>query len=329
MANFIVRRIFFIVFVLVLVSIISFLVIQLPPGDWLSAHVAAMRVQGALINENVIESLKQQYGLDQPPMVQYWKWVSGILTRGNFGFSFSYERPVFDLLAERLPITIALSLISIFITYLIAIPIGIYSATHQYSVGDYLVTLVGFIGISVPGFLLAILTMFFAYKYFGLSIGGLYSPNFIGEPMSWAKFKDILAHLPIPILIISLAGTASLIRILRGTLLDELQKPYVDTARAKGLSEKRLLYKYPVRIAINPLISTVGWLLPAIISGETIISIVLNLPTVGPLLYEALRAQDTYLAGSIVLILSFFTLIGTLVSDILLATVDPRIRIEE
>jgi peptide/nickel transport system permease protein len=328
MSTFILRRFVFIAIVMVLVSIISFIVIQLPPGDWLSSYVAAQRVQGMKINDDVIAGLERQYGLDRPPVGQYLHWAGGIL-RGDFGFSFSYQRPVTDLLWERLPLTIAISLMTIFVTYAIAIPIGIYSATHQYSVADYAFTFLGFVGISIPGFLLALLVMFFAYKYFGLSIGGLTSPEFIGQPMSWAKFVDTLKHLPIPILIISLSGTAGLIRVLRGTLLDELNKPYVDTARAKGLSERKLLFKYPVRIAINPLISTIGWLLPAVISGETIVSIVLNMPTVGPLLYEALRAQDTYLAGSIVMMLSFFTLIGTLLSDILLAIVDPRIRIEE
>jgi peptide/nickel transport system permease protein len=328
MTQFIIRRFIFIAIVMVLVSIVSFIIIQLPPGDWLSAYLAALRTQGATVNEDVIAGLKQQYGLDLPPALQYLKWAGGLL-RGDFGFSFSYGRPVADLLAERLPLTLGISFLTVLLTYAIAIPIGIYSATHQYSFLDHVFTFLGFIGLSMPGFLLALILMFFAYRYFGLSIGGLYSPQYIGAPMSWAKFGDMLLHLPIPILIISLSGTAGLIRVLRGTLLDELRKPYVDTARAKGLSERTLLYRYPVRIAVNPILSTVGWLLPAVFSGETIVAIVLNLPTVGPLLYEALRAQDTYLAGSIVMILAFFTLLGTLISDILLAIVDPRIRIEE
>lgn len=328
MTQYILRRFIFIAIVMALVSIVSFIIIQLPPGDWLSAYVAALRVQGAEINDDVIAGLKQQYGLDQPPIQQYLTWVSG-LPRGDFGFSFSYSRPVSDLIAERLPMTLVISLLTVVVTYLIAIPIGIYSATHQYSPLDYVFTFLGFIGLSMPGFLLALILMFVAYRYFGLSIGGLNSPEFLGAPMSWAKFVDTLLRLPIPVLIISLAGTTGLIRVLRGTLLDELRKPYVDTARAKGLKERVLLYRYPVRIAINPIISTIGWLLPAVFSGETIVSIVLGLPTMGPLLYEALRAQDTYLAGSIVMILSFFVLIGTLISDILLAIVDPRIRIEE
>ena len=281
-----------------------------------------------LVNEEIIEGLKQQYGLEQPPVRQYFTWV-GNLVEGDFGYSFSYSRPVDDLIVERLPATLGISLLTILVTYLIAIPIGIYSATHQYSIADYIFTFVGFIGLSVPSFLLALILMFAGYKYFDLSVGGLYSPKYIGEPWDWDKVVDMLAHLPIPVLIIGLAGTTGLIRVLRGTLLDEIHRPYVDTARAKGLKERVLLYRYPVRIAINPLVSTIGWLLPAMFSGQVIVSIVLNLPTVGPLLYEALRAQDTYLAGSIVMILSLFTLIGTLISDILLALIDPRIRIEE
>jgi len=328
MLNFIVRRFAFIAILLALVSIISFIIIQLPPGDWLSAYVTALRVQGAQINQDVIDGLKQQYGLDQPPVGQYVTWMTGIM-HGDFGFSFSYGRPVGSLIAERLPATLGISLLTIVITYLIAIPIGIYSATHQYSKLDYTFTFFGFIGLSMPGFLLALVLMFFAYKYFGLSVGGLYSPEYMGAPWSWNKFVDMLAHLPIPVLIISLSGTAGIMRVLRGSLLDEIRKPYVDTARAKGLNERAVLFRYPVRIALNPILSTIGWLLPAVFSGQIIVSIVLNLPTVGPLLYESLRGQDTYLAGSIVMILSFFTLIGTLISDILLAIVDPRIRIEE
>lgn len=313
---------------LVLVSIISFIIIQLPPGDWLSAYVTRLRVQGAMVNEEIIEGLKQQYGLDQPLVLQYFTWMRGLL-EGDWGYSFSYSRPVADLIMERMPATLGISLLTVLVSYLIAIPIGIYSAIHQYSAADYAFSFLGFVGLSVPGFLLALILMFFGYKYLNLSVGGLYSPKYIGEPWTWDKFVDMLYHLPIPVLIIGLSGTAGLIRVLRGTLLDEIHRPYVDTARAKGLKERVLLYRYPVRIAINPLLSTVGWLLPAMFSGHVVVSIVLNLPTVGPLLYEALRGQDTYLAGSIVMILSFLTLIGTLLSDILLAIADPRIRIEE
>ncbi len=311
-----------------LVSIVTFVIIQLPPGDWLSSYVSILRSQGAVVNDATIEGLKMQYGLDQPAIQQYFTWVRGLL-HGDLGFSFSYSRPVLEIILERLPSTLILSLMTMHITYLIAIPVGIYSATHQYSPLDYIVTFLGFIGLSLPGFLLALILMFLAYRYFGLSVGGLFSSRFMGEAWTWEKFVDMLGHLPIPVLIISLSGTAGLIRVLRGSLLDEIRKPYVDTARAKGLKESALLMRYPVRIAINPLISTIGWLLPAVFSGATIISIVMNLPTVGPLLYDALRAQDTYLAGSIVMILALLTLIGTLISDILLAIVDPRIRIEE
>ncbi len=328
MTQFILRRLVFIAIVLVLVSIVTFVIIQLPPGDWLSSYVSILRSQGAVVNDATIEGLKMQYGLDQPAIQQYFTWVRGLL-HGDLGFSFSYSRPVLEIILERLPSTLILSLMTMLITYLIAIPVGIYSATHQYSPLDYIVTFLGFIGLSLPGFLLALILMFLAYRYFGLSVGGLFSSRFMGEAWTWEKFVDMLGHLPIPVLIISLSGTAGLIRVLRGSLLDEIRKPYVDTARAKGLKESALLMRYPVRIAINPLISTIGWLLPAVFSGATIISIVMNLPTVGPLLYDALRAQDTYLAGSIVMILALLTLIGTLISDILLAIVDPRIRIEE
>ncbi len=328
MTQFLLRRLVFIAIVLVLVSIVTFVIIQLPPGDWLSSYVSILRSQGAVVNDATIEGLKMQYGLDQPAIQQYFTWVRGLL-HGDLGFSFSYSRPVLEIILERLPSTLILSLMTMLITYLIAIPVGIYSATHQYSPLDYVVTFLGFIGLSLPGFLLALILMFLAYRYFGLSVGGLFSSRFMGEAWTWEKFVDMLGHLPIPVLIISLSGTAGLIRVLRGSLLDEIRKPYVDTARAKGLKESALLMRYPVRIAINPLISTIGWLLPAVFSGATIISIVMNLPTVGPLLYDALRAQDTYLAGSIVMILALLTLIGTLISDILLAIVDPRIRIEE
>lgn len=313
---------------LVLISIVTFVVIQLPPGDWLSAYITRLRVQGATINEEVIAGLEARYGLNQPPVQQYLTWASGLL-QGDLGYSFSYSRPVGELIMERLPTTLAISAMAILVSYLIAIPAGIYSATHQYSPGDYAVSFLGFIGLSVPGFLLALLLMYIGYKYFGLSIGGLNSPEYIGEPMSLDKLVDTLKHLPVPVLIISLAGTAGLIRVLRGTLLDEIRKPYVDAARAKGLTERKLLYRYPVRIAINPLISTAGWLLVALFSGQVVVDIVLNMPTIGPLLYESLRAQDTYLAGSIVMILSFLTVLGTLISDIILGVVDPRIRIEE
>ena len=325
--SYLVRRILFMVLVLFLVSVTSFIIIRLPPGDWLSSYVMQLRVQGADINDSQIQSLKAMYGLDKPGVVQYFKWITGIFS-GDFGRSFQYNKPVLDLLKERLPLTLILSLMTIILTYLLAIPIGIFSATHQYSAFDYTFTFLGFIGLSIPAFLLALLLSFLAYRFFGLSIGGLFSAKYLGEPMSWAKFVDMLGHLPIPLLVISFAGTAGIIRVMRGCLLDELKKQYVETGRAKGLSETRLLLKYPVRMAMNPIISTIGWLLPAVFSGETVVAIVLGLPTTGPLLYEALRSQDTYLAGSIILMLSALTVVGTFLSDVLLAVSDPRIRME-
>jgi peptide/nickel transport system permease protein len=328
MTTYLLRRLSYGAILVALISVTSFIIIQLPPGDWLSAYVMSLRVQGAQINEATIEGLKRQYGLDQPPVQQYLTWMTGVF-RGDFGFSFSYRRPVADLIAERLPVTLLISLLTIAVSYAIAIPIGILSATKQYSFIDYLATFIGFIGLSIPSFLVALLLMFFAYRFFGLSVGGLSSPEYIGEPMSWGKFLDILAHLPVPILVIGLSGTAPLIRILRGSLLDELKKPYVETARAKGVSERRLLLRYPVRLALNPIISTAGWLIPAVFSGQIIVSIVLGIPDMGPLLYDALKSQDTYLAGSIILILSALTVLGTFISDILLALSDPRIQIEK
>jgi peptide/nickel transport system permease protein len=328
MTTYLLRRLSYGAILVALISVTSFIIIQLPPGDWLSAYVMSLRVQGAQINEATIEGLKRQYGLDQPPVQQYLTWMTGVF-RGDFGFSFSYRRPVADLIAERLPVTLLISLLTIAVSYAIAIPIGILSATKQYSFIDYLATFIGFIGLSIPSFLVALLLMFFAYRFFGLSVGGLSSPEYIGEPMSWGKFLDILAHLPVPILVIGLSGTAPLIRILRGSLLDELKKPYVETARAKGVSERGLLLRYPVRLALNPIISTAGWLIPAVFSGQIIVSIVLGIPDMGPLLYDALKSQDTYLAGSIILILSALTVLGTFISDILLALSDPRIQIEK
>jgi peptide/nickel transport system permease protein len=328
MTTYLLRRLSYGAILVALISVTSFVIIQLPPGDWLSAYVMSLRVQGAQINESTIEGLKRQYGLDQPPLQQYLTWMTGVF-RGDFGFSFSYRRPVADLIAERLPVTLLISLLTIAVSYAVAIPIGILSARKQYSFIDYLATFIGFIGLSIPSFLLALICMFFAYRFFGLSVGGLSSPEYIGEPMSWGKFLDILAHLPLPILVIGLSGTAPLIRILRGSLLDELKKPYVETARAKGVSERRLLLRYPVRLALNPIISTAGWLIPAVFSGQIIVSIVLGIPDMGPLLYDALKSQDTYLAGSIILILSALTVLGTFISDILLALSDPRIQIEK
>jgi len=328
MLAYIIRRLFYMICILLVVSITAFIIIQLPPGDWLTSYIAQLKVTGQEIDESQIASLKKQYGLDLPTYLQYFKWVWDI-SHGNLGRSFSYNKPVSELIAERLPLTITISLFALLFTYVIAVPVGIYSATHQYSIEDYTFTIIGFIGLAIPNFLFALILMFLFYRYFGLSVGGLWSAQYMGEAWSIAKFIDMLKHLPIPIIVIGTAGTAGLIRVMRGCLLDELKKQYVITARAKGVSERTLLFKYPVRVAINPIISTIGWTLPGIVSGETITAIVLGLPTTGPLLFQALLSQDMYLAGSTIMFLTLLTVIGTLISDILLVWIDPRIRYEK
>jgi peptide/nickel transport system permease protein len=327
MAGYFAKRLLYTLVLLLAASVVAFLIIQLPPGDYLTSYIAQLRAQGETVDEARIEGLRRQYGLDRPVYVQYWMWVSGV-PRGDFGFSFDWNRPVRDLISERIGYSVGLSLTALFITYAIAIPIGIYSATHQYSAGDYTFTVLGFIGLAAPHFMVALVFMFIAFKYLGISPGGLFSPEYLDQPWSWDKFLNMLAHIPAPLLIIGLGGTAGTIRVMRANLLDELRKPYVLTARAKGLRERKLLIKYPVRFALNPMISTIGWVFPAIVSGETITGIVLNLPTVGPLLLRALLNQDMYLAGSLIMFLAFLTVFGMLVSDVLLAWLDPRIRYE-
>ena len=313
--------------VLLGLSIVSFVIIQLPPGDYLTSYVSQLEASGMKVDQEMVASLKKQYGLDLSMYQQYFKWMWNVL-HGRLGISFQWNRPVSDLLAERVPLTVALSLFTLIFTSVVAIPVGIYSATHQYSIGDYSFTVVGFTGLATPNFLLALVLMMFFYKYFGLTVGGLFSLEYLGAPWSLDKLVDMLKHVPVPIIVIGTAGTAALIRIMRGCLLDELRKQYVITARAKGVAERKLLFKYPVRLAINPVISTIGWVLPAIVSGETITAIVLSLPTTGPLLFKALLGQDMYLAASILMVLSVLTVIGTFVSDILLVWIDPRIRFE-
>ena len=327
MLNYILRRIVYMIVVLLVLSVVSFVIIQLPPGDFLSEFIENMRAQGTVVSEEQILSLKNYYGLDQPLYLQYLKWLGNLL-QGDLGQSFQWNQPVTELIKERLALTVTISLISLVLTYLIAIPIGIYSATHQYSVGDYAFTVLGFMGLATPNFLLALILMFLLYKYAGWSVGGLFSPEFAVAPWSLAKVVDLLKHLPIPLVVIGTAGTAWTIRVMRGCLLDELKKQYVITARSKGLTERSLLMKYPIRIAINPVISTIGGLLPTIISGATLTSIVISLPTIGPLLLRALRAQDMFLAGSMLMLLSALGIIGNLISDLLLVAIDPRIRFE-
>ncbi len=328
MLPYLIRRFIYMIVILVVISVVSFSIIQLPPGDFLTTYLDRLRASGTFVDEAIIAALTKRYGLDLPIHQQYFKWMWGMF-HGDFGMSFTFNKPVKELLAERLPLTVTLSFFTVIFTYILAIPIGIYSATHQYSLVDYFLMVVGFVGLATPNFLLALVLMVMFYQYFGLAIGGLFSGQFLDVPWSIAKFVDLLKHLPVPIIVIGTAGTAGLIRVMRGCLLDELRKQYVITARAKGVEERTLLFKYPVRVAINPIISSVGWILPTIVSGQTITAIVLGLPTVGPLLLLGLRRQDMFLAGSIVMVLCFLTTIGTLISDLLLVWVDPRIKYEK
>lgn len=325
MTSYIIRRALYMLLVLVLVSVVAFTIIQLPPGDYVSTYDARLRAQGMVLAESDLAAMRAQYGLDRPVYVQYLIWVRNML-QGNLGISLSWNKPVNELILERLPITIELSLLALVFTFVLAILIGIYSATHQYSVGDYAFTFLGFIGLATPAFLLALVLMMLFFKFFGISIGGLYSQQYLLAGWSLGKFVDLVKHLIIPVVVMGTAGAAGLIRVMRGCLLDELNKQYVVTARAKGVKESTLLFKYPVRVAVNPIVSTVGWVLPDIISGGVIVSIVLNIPTIGPLLFAALLNQDIYLSGSAVMILTFLTVIGTFLSDMLLIVVDPRIR---
>jgi peptide/nickel transport system permease protein len=326
MRSYILRRILAMIPTLFLASIVAFVIITLPPGDFATAYVSGLAANGSIVSQEALESLRADYGLNEPVVVQYFKWMGGILTRGDYGISFEHREPVSSLIWDRIWLTMWLSLVSVLLTWIIAFPIGIYSAVKQYSAGDYLFTLVGFFGVSVPAFLVALVIMYLQFKYLGKVASGLFSDEFISAVWSWARIKDLLAHLWLPALILGLGGTAELIRILRANLLDELRKPYVITARAKGLPEWKVILKYPVRMALNPFVSTLGWILPGLISGSIILSQVMNLPTTGPLLLRSLQSQDMYLAGSMILVLSVATVIGTLVSDILLALLDPRIR---
>lgn len=326
MLTYIGRRLLMMIPTLFVISIVSFVVIQLPPGDFLTTYAAGLADADEVIDPEVIENLRQRYGLGEPMYVQYFKWMRNML-RGDFGYSWDWQRPVIELIGQRIVLTFVLSLSTLLFIWIVAFPIGVYSAVRQYSVGDYVFTFISFLGRSTPNFLLALVLLWVAFAYFGQSVGGLFSPDFEEAPWSLAKFWDLLKHLWIPMVVLGAGGTAGLIRIMRANLLDELHKPYVLTARSKGLRETRLLIKYPVRAALNPFVSTLGWQLPGLVSGSSIIAIVLNLPTTGPLLLKALRAQDMFLAGSFIFILSTLTVIGTLISDLLLAALDPRIRL--
>jgi peptide/nickel transport system permease protein len=307
------------------ISVISFVIIQLPPGDFVDAYIASLSASGSMVRQEEAQALRQLYGLDQPIWVQYWKWASRV-AQGDFGTSMEWGRPVTEVLGDRLWLTVAVSLAAIFLTWGIALPIGIYSAVRQYSMADYAFTLIGFVGLAVPNFLLALIIMYFGFVLFDINVGGLFSSEYQLAPWSWAKAMDLMAHLPLPALILALAGTAQLIRIMRANLLDELRRPYVATARARGLAEWRVIVKYPVRAALNPFASTIGYLLPFVVSGSIVVSLVLSLPTVGPLLLRALVAQDMFLAGTIVLLLGVLTVVGTFISDLILMWIDPRIR---
>lgn len=328
MVSYILRRLLIALGTVWVISVIAFTIIQLPPGDYVTSYIAQLMSTGTLVTQEEADALRQQYGLNQPIYVQYSKWIWLIL-HGNFGVSMEWRRPVMEVIGDRLLLTVLLAFAAVIFTWILAIPIGIYSAVRQYSVGDYVFTFIGFIGLAIPNFLLALVIMYVAFAYLGASISGLFSPEYVDAPWSTARVIDLLKHLWLPALILGTAGTAQLARILRANLLDELRKPYVVTARAKGLSEFKTIFKYPVRVALNPFISTIGYTLPFLVSGSIIVSIVLSLPTVGPLLLKALLAQDMFLAGTIVLLLGIMTVIGTLVSDVLLVWIDPRIRLED
>jgi peptide/nickel transport system permease protein len=326
MLGYIIKRLLYMIPTLIGMSMIAFLIIQLPPGDYVTSMIASMSDSGQNADPEQIEALRRAYGFDDPIWLQYFKWITGILTRGDFGYSFEWNRPVSELIWERMGSTLSISLAALLFVWAVSLPIGIYSAMRRHSVGDYVFTFLGFLGLAIPNFILALTLMYVAYKFMGQSVGGLYSPEYVNAPWSWGKLLDLLAHLWIPIIVIGTSGTAALIRILRANLTDELNKPYMITARAKGLPEYRAVMKYPVRVALNPFVSAIGWVLPDLISGVTITAIVLNLPTAGPLLLRALISQDMYLAGSFILLMGVLTLVGMLISDLLLAWLDPRIR---
>ena len=327
MIEYIGRRLVYMAISFVLLSIAVFVIIRLPPGDYMQTYIQQLEDQGEKIGPAEIADLKRYYGIDVSAPEQYFRWITKFVT-GDFGRSFEFREPVRDLLDQMLPFTILISTLTLIITYGVAIPVGIYAATHQYKLSDYVTAFIGFLGLAIPNFMLGLILMYVFLQLFGISVGGLFSREMAGAPWSLAKVWDLIQHLWAPIIIIGTAGTAGLIRVRRGTLLDELGRQYVITARAKGVAEPRLLFKYPVRLAITPVVSTIGWQLPFILSGETIVGIVLSLPTVGPYLFRALMGQDMFMAGSLVMMLGIFTLIGTLISDLLLVIVDPRIRFD-
>jgi peptide/nickel transport system permease protein len=326
MFGYLMQRLLIMIPTLLAISIIVFIIIELPPGDYLSSYMSELQAQGEAVDPQKIQFLREQYGLDKPLVQQYFIWLSGML-RGDFGYSFEYNLPVTKVVGDQLLLSFIVSFATIVFVWVVSFPIGVYSATRQYSVGDYALTFLGFIGLATPNFLLALVLLYIANAWFGTSVGGLMDEKYLDQPWSWAKALSILAHLWIPVIVIGASGTAGMIRRLRANLLDELQKQYVVTGRAKGLPNSRLLIKYPLRMALNPFVSDIGNLLPHLISGAAITSIVLSLPTTGPMLLRALRSQDMFLAGSFLMFLATLTVIGVLLSDILLAMLDPRIRL--
>ncbi len=323
------RRAFYMLITLILISMISFVVIQLPPGDYMTVYMRNLSAQGEQVTEAELAALEKRFGLDQPMYVQYWKWITGIVFHGDFGVSLTEQRSVRELLLERLGFTVMISFSTTLFVYVVAISLGIYSALHQYSIMDYFATFIGFVGMTVPGFLLALILMYIGMKYFGTQVGGLFSPKYELAPWSWGKFVDMLSNLWLPITVIGIGGTGRITRVMRATVLDELGKPYVMTARAKGLPERRLVLKYPVRIALSPILAGIGGVLPGLVGGGALVGIVLNLPTLGPLLNRALLSQDMYLAGSFIMIYGARTVVGLFISDLLLAWADPRIRLDQ
>ena len=326
MFAYIIRRILIMIPTLLIISALIFFIIELPPGDYLETYIAELKQQGEKVDPTQIEFLRQEYGFDKPVVLRYFHWLGGMLV-GDFGYSFEYQLPVTDVVGERLWLTVLLSFVTIIFTWIVAFPIGIYSATHQYSWSDYGLTFVGLLGLAIPNFLLALVMLYLANIWFGTSVGHLMAPEYLDKPMSWDKFKSIMEHLWIPVVVIGTSGTAAMIRRLRANLLDELQKQYVVTAKAKGLKPFKALVKYPLRMSLNFFISDIGSILPSIISGAEIVAVVLSLETTGPLLLDALASQDMYLAGSFLMFLATLTVIGVLVSDIALAILDPRIRL--
>lgn len=327
MARYVVHRLLLMIPTLIAISAIIFIIIQLPPGDYLESYIAELQSAGESVDQKRIEFLRQQYGFDRPLIEQYFVWVAGLL-QGDWGYSFEYSKPVSDIVGDRLFLTFIVSFTTIVFAWIVSFPIGVYSATHQYSFGDYTLTFIGFLGLATPNFLLALVLLYFANVVFGTSIGGLMDPEYIDAPWSWGKAMSILEHLWVPVVVIGTAGTAEMIRRVRANLLDELQKQYVITARAKGLAPSKVILKYPLRMALNFFFSDIGSLLPGVISGSAIVSVVMSLPTTGPMLLESLRSQDMYLAGSFLLFLAMLTVIGVLISDLALAALDPRIRLQ-